>query len=85
MVRNPVVDGQFYESDFSKLNFQIEESFKSKKGPGSLPVSRDEKKKIRGVIVPHAGYYFSGPCAAWAYKEIAETHFPKTYILLGFS
>jgi AmmeMemoRadiSam system protein B len=81
-MREPSVAGQFYESDFNALNKQIEECFKSKFGPGDLPVKRSDKK-ISAVIVPHAGYQFSGACAAWAYKEIAESHFPRTFVLLG--
>ncbi len=81
-MRSPVVAGQFYASDFLELNKQIEECFRE--GPGALPVKRTAQK-IKAIIVPHAGYVFSGKCAAWAYKEIAESHFPKTYVLLGFS
>jgi AmmeMemoRadiSam system protein B len=83
MVREPAVGGQFYEATFDKLNKQIEECYFSKFGPGDLPVKRSEKKNVVGVISPHAGYVFSGPCAAWVHKEIAEAKFPKTFILLG--
>jgi len=78
----PIVAGQFYAATFSELNKQIEECFNSKFGPGALPLKRKEKE-ILGVIVPHAGYMFSGPCAAWAYKEIAESRFAERYIILG--
>ncbi|MBN2368575.1 AmmeMemoRadiSam system protein B [Candidatus Woesearchaeota archaeon] len=83
MVRKTAVAGQFYEEDFDALNKQIEECFYSERGPGDLPVKRDEKSRIKAVIVPHAGYGFSGACAAWAYKEIAEAKFPKAFLLLG--
>ncbi len=83
MTREPAVCGQFYEGSFEKLNKQIEECYFSKYGPGDLPVKRSEKKKVTGIISPHAGYVFSGPCAAWAHKEIAESKFPNTFILLG--
>lgn len=82
MIRKPVVSGQFYEGNFNDLNKQIEACFYSNKGPGDLPVKR-RLKKIIGVISPHAGYFFSGPCAAWSYMEIAESEFPDSYILLG--
>ena len=82
MVREAAVAGQFYERDFDKLNKQIEACFQSKYGPGALPVKRTDKK-IEGVIVPHAGYSYSGACAAWAFKEIAESLFPSVFLLIG--
>ena len=83
MTRQPAVSGSFYEDDFNKLEEQIKKSFFSELGPGELQLKRNDKKKIRAVIVPHAGYIYSGSCAAWAYKEIAESKFPDTYILIG--
>jgi AmmeMemoRadiSam system protein B len=85
MAREPVVAGKFYESDFTKLDKELNGCFSSKLGPGELPIRRDDEQKIKAIIVPHAGYFYSGPCAAWAYKEIAERHLPKTYVILGFS
>lgn len=82
MVRDNVVSGIFYESDFNDLDKQIRNCFLSKFGPGSLPGKRKDKK-IYGIISPHAGYNFSGPCAAWSYKEIGESKFANTFVLLG--
>lgn len=81
-VRKPVVAGTFYESNFQGVEEQIKFSFLHEKGPGALPTRRGEKK-IKAIIVPHAGYSFSGACAAWGYKEIAESKLPDVYILLG--
>ena len=53
-MRQPIVDGQFYEDVPENLNKQIESCFKSKLGPGGLP-SKTKNKKIVGVICPHAG------------------------------
>jgi AmmeMemoRadiSam system protein B len=83
-MRQPIVDGQFYESDPKQLTKQIESCFKSKFGPGSLP-SKERKKTIVGAICPHAGYAYSGPCQAFSYKEIAESKIPDLYILFGLS
>ena len=69
-MRRAVVAGQFYENDFQKLEKQIKDCFFLKQGPGDLPI-KTRKGNIIGVIAPHAGYSFSGQCAAWAYKEIA--------------
>ncbi|MEA3430679.1 MAG: AmmeMemoRadiSam system protein B [Nanoarchaeota archaeon] len=82
MTRTPIVSGTFYPSNFGELDKLIKESFEGKLGPGSSP-SNKKNKNIKGVIVPHAGYQFSGQCAAWAFKEIAESTFPQTYIIIG--
>jgi len=84
MIRQPVMAGHFYEENPKKLEKQIINCFESKFGPGVLP-SKRKNKRIVGVIAPHAGYVFSGPCAVWAYKEIAEAEFPEVYIMLGLS
>ena len=83
-MREPIVEGQFYESDPDLLTKQIESCFKSGFGPGNLP-SKERKNRIIGLICPHAGYMFSGPCQAFSYKEIAESKIPDLYILLGLS
>ena len=33
--------------------------------------------------MPHAGYQYSGACAAWAYKEIGEAELADTYVIMG--
>jgi len=83
MVRHPIVAGQFYPDDKEELNKEIEGSFKSGFGPGLL--SKKRENDLIGIIAPHAGYVFSGQCAAWAYKEIAEAKLPDIYIILGLS
>ena len=83
-MRNLVVAGAFYASDASALKKQIKDCFLSDFGPGKLP-EKGKKQYIKGVIVPHAGYSFSGPCAAHSYKAIAEAEKPDLFIILGFS
>jgi len=74
--------GMFYESAITMLDKQLEWCFTSKHGPGDLP-SKKKGEDIIGAIVPHAGYTYSGPCAAWAYKAIAEAGMPDLFIILG--
>jgi hypothetical protein len=38
---------------------------------------------LRAAVVPHAGYEFSGPIAAWAYRQIAGERAPGTVLVLG--
>jgi len=62
-VRKPAVAGQFYPGDPLELTKEIGEYFKkAKKEP--IP------GKILALISPHAGYPFSGPVAAYAYKVL---------------
>jgi AmmeMemoRadiSam system protein B len=82
MTRKAAFSGQFYEHNEQELDKQITECFEGKNGPGSLPLSK-RSGKIKAIIAPHAGYSYSGPCAAWAYKEVAEAEFADVYIILG--
>lgn len=84
MTRKPIVAGMFYEADKEKLEEQIKQCFLSPFGAGALAGKRGNKRII-GVIAPHAGYAFSGGCASFAYKEIAESEFADVYVLLGVS
>ncbi len=81
-LRKPAVAGMFYPKDFQELEAQIRGCFVHPRGPGALPVSK-RSKNLSAIIVPHAGYAYSGPCAAWAYKEIAESQFADTYLIIG--
>lgn len=87
MVREPVVAGMFYEKDKEALLKQIEDCFLSSFGPGRLPSINETgvKEDILGIVSPHAGYAFSGMCAAHGFKELAETDKTDIYILLGLS
>jgi len=81
-MRKAIVAGSFYEQDFGNLIKQIENCFYGKRGPGDLPAKK-RNVFLKGIIAPHAGYDYSGMCQAWAYKEIAESKIPKTYVILG--
>jgi AmmeMemoRadiSam system protein B len=82
MPRKAVYADQFYEKNEQALERQLTECFEGKNGPGALPLLK-RTKNIQAVIAPHAAYQFSGACAAWAYKEIAESEFADIYIILG--
>ena len=82
MIRKPIVAGQFYPAGKEELNNQIKDSFLHEVGPGKIPGDK-RKGRIKAIIVPHAGYMFSGPAAAWGYKEIAESELADLYIVVG--
>jgi MEMO1 family protein len=83
-LRPPAVAGQFYAADGAALARQLEASFRSDRGPGSLPTrQRAPTRRIRAAIVPHAGYEYSGPIAALAYSAIAAERPPSSVLVLG--
>lgn len=89
-MREAVVSGSFYEHNQDSLNKQIEFCFKNKLGAGldALKPQKQHKEKIYSIIVPHAGYAFSGPCATHAYAELLknikeDAKEEKTFIILG--
>jgi AmmeMemoRadiSam system protein B len=82
-MRYPAVAGQFYPSKEKALREQIEESFRGPLGPGEVPALAKGRGSIRGAVVPHAGYVFSGSVAAHVYGAIASEGFPETFVIIG--
>lgn len=74
ILRPPVAAGTFYSLSPEMLKGQIENCFKHQLGPKVI-----KKQKFIAAIVPHAGYEYSGPVAAWIYSRIEK----KNYIILG--
>jgi AmmeMemoRadiSam system protein B len=75
----------FYSFKRNELLKELEQSFKNPTlGPGALPEKKTQLIQIIGGIAPHAGYSYSGPCAAWLYKEIGENKpHVDTIVLIG--
>jgi hypothetical protein len=83
-VRKPAVAGMFYAGTAAELEKQIEWCYKHPLGPGAAPqVNTEGPREIVAVVVPHAGYYYSGPVAAHAYKELASDGLFDTAVILG--
>jgi len=76
-VREPTVAGAFYPGSELELNSTIEGFFEKVKLP-------ELDKYIRGLIVPHAGYVYSGQVAAYGYKTLIGQNI-KTVVLIGNS
>jgi AmmeMemoRadiSam system protein B len=82
--RKPAVSGMFYAGNAEELAEQIEWCYKHKLGPGVVPkVDENGPRKVAAIVVPHAGYYYSGPIAAHAYKELAHDGPFDTAVILG--
>jgi AmmeMemoRadiSam system protein B len=83
-VRYPVVAGQFYAGAKSALLKQIEKCYTHRLGPGRVPkLKSDGRRLIKGGVVPHAGYEYSGPIAAHVFNALAEDGFPETFVVIG--
>ena len=76
-VRKAAVAGGFYPANPKILAQTVDEYLR-------LATPPEIKEPIRAIMVPHAGYVYSGPVAAYAYKEL-EGRDIKTVILIGNS
>ncbi|KPJ66373.1 hypothetical protein AMJ44_08430 [candidate division WOR-1 bacterium DG_54_3] len=74
-VRKPAVAGMFYPETKAELSKQIKHFLDNVK-------YRKVKGELIALIVPHAGYDYSGQVAAYAYKELEGRRF-KRVILIG--
>lgn len=82
-VRTPRVAGQFYAGGKDSLRKQIEESFVHGLGPGEVPETPGDVGDILGIVVPHAGYSYSGMVAAHSYSALYGDRKPDTFVILG--
>lgn len=84
-MRYPAVAGAFYERSAAELKSQIEGCFLSPLGPGELPSesNRGSSRKVSGIVVPHAGYVYSGHIAAHSYLELWKDGLPDLFIVIG--
>ena len=83
-IRKPAVAGMFYAGTAKELENQIDWCYKHELGPGAIPrVNSKGLREIVAIVVPHAGYYYSGPIAAHAYKELAGDGIFDTAVILG--
>lgn len=81
--RAPAVAGLFYPSGAHELNQLIELSFKERRfGPGDLPPSKElRRRRIYGIVSPHAGYIYSGAVAANGYYETSSMNFDRVVMI----
>lgn len=74
-LRKPAVAGLFYPSDKNKLQNEVDILL-------SLTKSDLNIKRVFGIIVPHAGYIYSGRTAAYAFN-ILKNHNIKNVIIIS--
>ncbi len=85
MLRQPAVAGAFYPDNPKDLKKLIESCFEDDSGVGYMPElnSFDAKDYPINVMVPHAGYQYSGPIASHSYCEIVKNGFPEVFIIIS--
>jgi len=76
-LRLAVVAGQFYPAGKDELKKSVQYFIDNVPG-------QPLKNKIYGILVPHAGYVFSGQVAAYAFKQLTGKKF-DTVIIIGQS
>jgi len=75
ILRRPAVAGTFYPSDAGQLRSQLDTYLKR----ASAPKPAGE---LVALIVPHAGYVYSAPVAAYAYRQLQGKHY-DTVVVIG--
>lgn len=76
-IREPAVAGQFYPFESGAISDKIQRFLKD------IP-PRKIAGQVRALIVPHAGYDYSGPVAAWAFKALQGKKI-RTAVMIGNS
>ena len=73
-IRKPAVSGAFYPSDKESLNQMIDDFLQDCKKPKI-------KGEVKALIVPHAGYVYSGIVAAAGYNLIKGANIKKVLLI----
>jgi len=82
-VRKPAVAGSFYPKDKDELKQLIRDSYLHELGPGKLPPAPPTDSKVVSVVVPHAGYVYSGPVAAHSYLHVSSLASPELIVVVS--
>jgi AmmeMemoRadiSam system protein B len=73
-VRKPAVAGAFYPADKAELQKQVNSFLANAR-------KVDIKGRILALVVPHAGYEYSGQVAAYSFKQLEGIDFKKIIII----
>ena len=73
-IRKPAVAGAFYPEDKEALAKKVDSFLTNVK-------KSDIKGNILAIVVPHAGYEYSGQVAAYSFKQLEGTGFKKIIII----
>ena len=82
--RLPAQAGTFYPDTEGALRIEIRQCFLHPLGPRALPtIPGNPNQNLLGLIVPHAGYKYSGRVAAHSYYQLASSGIFESVIILG--
>jgi len=73
-IRRSAIAGSWYTADKTALSKEIKSYLSQAK-------NISENRNVKAIIVPHAGYAYSGKCAAWSYKQLEGKKFKRVFIL----
>ena len=66
-IRQPAVAGTFYPADANQLQSEVDELLHA-----APEVNKLDDRTLKALIVPHAGYIYSGPVAAIGYAALGK-------------
>ncbi|KLO14434.1 UPF0103-domain-containing protein [Schizopora paradoxa] len=72
--------GSWYTSNAEELDEELSDNLNNAR-PTEEHTFTFPVKGVKAIIAPHAGYSYSGPAAAWAYKAIDTTGIKRVFIL----
>ncbi len=73
LTRPPAVAGAFYEGDPNALKGHVQALLRAAPKPGG--------GRLRAAVIPHAGYLYSGACAAAAYACLKTGDYDRVIVL----
>ena len=82
-IRRPAVSGSFYPADRNELEDLVRASYLHPLGPGRLPPAPPASRSVVAVVVPHAGYVYSGPVAAHSYLQVSSMSRPELVVIVA--
>ena len=74
MIREPAASGMFYPANPKALARDVGLYLEQASPP-------EIKGEIKGLIVPHAGYVYSGAVAAWGYKALLKRSYDTVIVI----
>ena len=74
IIRKAAVSGLFYPDDPQELKSEISRYIDN-------VVTDRTDKDIKAIVAPHAGYYYSGQVAAYAYRQLVDKQIDTVVVL----
>lgn len=76
-IRQPAVAGQFYPDTITEIKNKIQKYL-------DRAANKQLTGKVKAIMVPHAGYEYSGPVAVAAYRQLKDKKY-DTIVIIGNS